>query len=870
MSSIEYVVRNAAGALQRGFVAGESGSPLILAQAGSDISLNLQRSMIAGYRQDGDNLRIALSDGREILIDGYFDAAGQPVADLFISADGALAKVDLAAGADGTQFATYSEQDAFGKWSPEDDLYFVGSDTATVAAPYVDDEVGMLAAGLPLLGGMGLPLLGLLGLGAGTAVLGGGEEREEPSIDVAFTTGTWATGTVVNGEDQKDGATITGTGTPGGTVTVEVGGHTRTTVVDDDGLWSVVFPPAEVPRGDYEQEITLTITKGDLTKTVTDILDVDTEVAVTFDAAVTGGEGIVNAVEQDGRVQLSGTVDAGATVSVLINGQTFAATVSGTTWTLLLPDGFLAEGDYLQEAVVTATDEYDNTSTVRGTFAVDTELQVGFDAVATGGNGVVNAVEQGGKVILSGSVDADATSVIVTLNGTDYTATVSGSSWSVELPEGVLPTGETFSQEVTVRATDDAGNTAMTSGSFTIDTELDVTIAPTGAGGDLIVNDAEQGGSVRVQGTVDADARSVRITVNGADFDATVADGAWTVDLPAGFLPGDDAERTLDIQVQATDVNGNVATTAGTVEVDTWVNRLAFTGAAVGGDGMVNRGEALSAITLAGVVEHDAGLGRLSTVDVVFRDDSGAAILTRAATVTGGSWSVSFAPGEIPQGEYGAAFEVIATDHAGNVRRISQEFEVDTTPPEAPLIESYTRSGDGVRAFSVETTDETIEIDAVAGDGTVASVDARAVTNPFVADETIYDFSSAPVPNGSHLVMTSTDAAGNATSTLFALEETLTNTINVGNAGLDGFNIEAIDLQFAEDSELTLTPADLESLCAHSNHLTVHGGADDTVNILGAVETGTTETIGGRTYAVYSFGDAGGTLAIDEVITVNT
>lgn len=870
MSSIEFVVRNAAGALQRGFVAGENGSPLILAQAGSDISLNLTRSMIAGYRQDGDSLRVALTDGREIVIDGYFDAAGTPVADLFISADGELAKVELTAGTGGVQFASYAAEDAFGKWSPQDDLYFVGGDAAVVA-PYVDDEVGMLAGGLPLLGGLGMPLLGLLGLGAGAAVLGGGEEREEPEIDVAFTSGTRGTGHVVNGVDQEDGATITGTGTPGGTVTVEIGGHVQTAVVGSSGEWTVTFPPAEVPRGEYEEEITLTITKGELTKTEIDILDVDTEVAVTFNAAITGDDGIVNAVEQDGRVKLSGTVDAGARVSVLINGETFEAVVTGTSWTLLLPDGFLAEGGgYMQEATVTAIDEHDNVNSVTGSFEVDTELQVTFNAAATGGNGVVNAVEQDGVVTLSGGVDSDATSVVVIVNGTSFTATISGSSWSVELPAGFLPTGETFSQAVTVNAIDDAGNTATTNGSFTIDTELAVTIAPTGAGGDLIVNDLEQPGVVRVQGTVDTDAESVRVTLNGSTFEATVAGGSWFVDLPAGFLPGADVERVLDIQVRATDVNGNVATTAGTVEVDTWVNTLNFTGAPVGGDGMLNRGEAQSAITLTGQVEHDAGLGRVSTVDVVFRNDDGTVSLTRAATVTGGTWSVTFGPGELPQGEYGASFEVIATDHAGNVRSITQAFEVDTAPPDAPLIESYTRSGDGVRAFSVETTDETIAIHAVAGDGTVGTVNARAVANPFVEDETIYDFSSAPVPNGSHLVMTATDAAGNATSTLFALEETLTNTINVGNPGLDGFNIEAIDLQFAEDSVLTLTAAELEGLCAHSNHLTVHGGADDTVNILGATGTGETETIGGRTYAVYSFGGNGGTLVIDEAITVNT
>ena len=94
--------------------------------------------------------------------------------------------------------------------------------------------------------------------------------------------------------------------------------------------------------------------------------------------------------------------------------------------------------------------------------------------------------------------------------------------------------------------------------------------------------------------------------------------------------------------------------------------------------------------------------------------------------------------------------------------------------------------------------------------------------------------------------------------------------VNVNNTGLNGFDIEAVDLQFAEDSVLTLTAADLESLCAHSNSLTIHGSADDTVNILGATNTGDTTIIGERTYEIYSLGTQGGSLIIDESITVVT
>jgi hypothetical protein len=102
------------------------------------------------------------------------------------------------------------------------------------------------------------------------------------------------------------------------------------------------------------------------------------------------------------------------------------------------------------------------------------------------------------------------------------------------------------------------------------------------------------------------------------------------------------------------------------------------------------------------------------------------------------------------------------------------------------------------------------------------------------------------------------------------LEESLTNTVDIDNAGLAGFNIEAIDLQFAEDSQLTLTVSDLEALSKASNSLTVHGGVDDTVTIMGATDTGETQDIGGRTYKVFDFGPNGGSVIIDEEINVVT
>lgn len=78
---------------------------------------------------------------------------------------------------------------------------------------------------------------------------------------------------------------------------------------------------------------------------------------------------------------------------------------------------------------------------------------------------------------------------------------------------------------------------------------------------------------------------------------------------------------------------------------------------------------------------------------------------------------------------------------------------------------------------------------------------------------------------------------------------------------LSEFNIETIDLQFAEESQLTITEAQLVALSSNSDTLTVEGGSDDSVTISGANNIGND----GEGYNLFQLGDA--TVRIDEDIT---
>tara|TARA_R110002051_G_scaffold239372_1_gene299995 strand:+ start:11752 stop:12063 length:312 start_codon:yes stop_codon:yes gene_type:complete len=102
---IEFVVRGNTGVLERGSIAGNGGDTAIIVGAGQDISLNLDRSNILSYVRQGQALQVTLVDGKTITIEGFFSPDGLVENNLFISANGELAEVDLVAGEGNLLFA---------------------------------------------------------------------------------------------------------------------------------------------------------------------------------------------------------------------------------------------------------------------------------------------------------------------------------------------------------------------------------------------------------------------------------------------------------------------------------------------------------------------------------------------------------------------------------------------------------------------------------------------------------------------------------------------------------------------------------------------------------------------------------------------
>lgn len=294
MSAIDFVVRGDAGVVERGSVAGATGDTTIIVGAGQDISLNLNRNNILSYVRQGQALQITLVDGQTITVEGYFSPEGAAENELFISANGQLSKVDLVAGEGNLLFSQYIDADNFGKWSPDDELFFVqGSEVMVAGVEAAGAEAGMMFA--PVLGGLaGLgSTLGMAGAGVGAAVLvagaagadEAGEDPAEPVVDpaepvvvggvdpssggleVAITSGTESAGHVVNAEDYADGIEIGGTGTPGASGIITVGGVSQAVEVDGEGNWVAHFDSSELADGEYEETVQIVLTADGLSAT---------------------------------------------------------------------------------------------------------------------------------------------------------------------------------------------------------------------------------------------------------------------------------------------------------------------------------------------------------------------------------------------------------------------------------------------------------------------------------------------------------------------------------------------------------------------------------------------------------------------------
>ncbi|QNX88331.1 BapA/Bap/LapF family large adhesin [Acinetobacter seifertii] len=633
---------------------------------------------------------------------------------------------------------------------------------------------------------------------------------------------------------------VTGTAEPGSTVTVSFpDGTTATVVAGPTGQWTVPNP-------------------GDLT-------DGQTVTAIATDPAGNPslpGTGTVDALAptialsdvltNDSTPALTGTVnDPTATVVVTVDGVDYPAVNNGNgTWTLAdntLP--VLSDGPHT--VTVTATDPAGNVGTTGAVVTVDTTAPNApvIDPVnAT--NPVTGTAEPGSTVTVS---FPDGTTATVVAGPTGQ--------WTVPNP-GDLTDGQT----VTAIATDPAGNPSLP-GTGTVDA-----LAPTIALSDVLTNDS----TPALSGTVNDPTATVVVTVDGVDYPAVNnGNGTWT--LADNTLPVlSDGPHT--VTVTATDPAGNVGTTGAVVTVDTTAPNAPVidpvnatnpvTGTAEPGstvtvsfpDGTTatvvagptgqwtvpNPGDLTDGQTVTAIATDPAGnpsLPGTGTVDAlaptialsdVLTNDSTPALsgtvndptATVVVTVDGvdypavnngnGTWTL--ADNTLPVLSDGPhTVTVTATDPAGNVGTTGAVVTVDTTAPNAPVIDPVNATNPVTGTAEPGST-----VTVSFPDGTTATVVAGptgqwTVPNP------------GDLTDGQTVTAIATDPAGNpslpGTGTVDALAPTLA--------------ISASDLNLAAGESTTVT-------FTFSEAVTGFDASD--VTLAGGTLAGLASTDGGKTW----------------------
>lgn len=414
------------------------------------------------------------------------------------------------------------------------------------------------------------------------------DDLDGPTIDidsepptVVITEGTQSVGDVVDGDEQANGTVITGTGEAGATVSLEIAGATQTTTVAEDGTWTVTFTPGEIATGEYETGITIVTTDphGNST-TSSDVLEVDTETAVTIDTGLSGGDDIITAAEAAAGVAITGTAEAGASVEVTVEGVTRTTTANGDgTWSVTYEAGSLPDGEYDADISVTSTDAVGNTATATSTIEVDTDAGfVQLDEAPIEGDDIINHDERADGVTITGTATAGET-VTVTLGTASGTtvADVNG-NWSYDFAASDIPEG-TGNLDVTASISDELGNTESDSDTVALDTEVVNYGSETLQTADDVVNTDELAAGFTLAGTVE-EGSTVTVEIDGTDYPASVDDdGNWSL-----TLDGDDlgtASRDVTATITATDPAGNDEVITQDFSIDTDVDTPDFDGVTI-------------------------------------------------------------------------------------------------------------------------------------------------------------------------------------------------------------------------------------------------------------------------------------------------
>lgn len=572
---------------------------------------------------------------------------------------------------------------------------------------------------------------------------------------------------VINAIEQAAGVDVTGTTEAGASVSVTMtpsGGSpvTRTATADGSGVFSVNFTSAEIPTsGTVDFVATATDTAGNQgTSSAAKTVTINTTSTATPVIDAVTGDNFLNASEVTSDVVISGSAEAGASVSFTFGtiSRTLTADASTGVWTTTIASGDLPSEGVTNVQVTATGGSGVQSAAATQAVTIDTSAPVAPSVAAFGGDGVINAAEAAAGIDITGTGEPGSTITVDIPTGSNSanaqttlavkTATVDASgNWSVSFTGPELPAVDgPFT--VSATQTDQAGNTSPAgTATFTLDT-----IAPAAPTlndlGDNVINSTESIATQTMTGTAEANS-SVTVTITPSTGSAvtlnTTADGsgAFSVSISVSdFLAA--VNPDLVITATATDAAGNTspASASKTLTFDTSAPAAPSIDT-VAIDDVINATEAAGGVTISGTAE--AG----SSVSFAF----GSVLRTLSADASTGVWSTTVAAGDMSEGA-NSVF-VRATDTAGNLgASATRDVTVDTAAPGAPSFNLV--EGDGVVNASELAGGVT-----VSGTGEVGAV--ITVSHPLVADASVISsISGGTFPVGSSKTVV-VDGSGNWT-----------------------------------------------------------------------------------------------------------
>ncbi|CFX65089.1 Ig domain-containing protein [Salmonella enterica subsp. enterica serovar Typhi] len=449
------------------------------------------------------------------------------------------------------------------------------------------------------------------------------------------------------------------------------------------GVWDYTWL-ADVGEGKHTLTVEATDKAGNKTTQQLDFI-IDTllsEPTIVLDSTDDSGTKGDNLTNVNKPTFLLGNIDADAryvTVEVQHGGtkEVLTATKDATGNWSVTPIGTWADGDYT--LTVRVEDEAGNEKhSASLTVTVDTQITIDVIELVNDngipGDNMTNDAHPQFRVTVPGDVNEVSLSIDGGVTWVKAMQSATPGVWNYTWPKTVADGDYTL----TVKATDNAGNTVTRTLDFTIDTTLSTPVIvldsadDSGVHGDNMTNRTQPTFALQ---HIDDDAVRVTVSVEHGGvtttFDATKDAGGWTFTPTGAWADGD---YTLSVSVE--DKAGNTSHSASlTVTVDTQIainNIELVNDSGIPDDNLTNNVRPHFQVT----VPTDVNVVRLSI-------DGGKTWFNATQSATPGVWDYTWLA-DVGEGKHTLTVE--ATDKAGNKTTQQLDFIIDTLLSEPTIV----------------------------------------------------------------------------------------------------------------------------------------------------------------------------------------